>query len=266
MPRVRPGRPLAGGVKRTSGRAQNQEVQQHLAGFNNELGSPGSGVMGKRPREAATDPEEGWTVVKQVQRQRRALVPAGAPVKRRKVWVVKCDHNERVERAQPCTAPLRQVSPALTFAQVLMSNVRCEGGGRKRALFQPVADGSELVINPAFRESYRGCADMLTALSNNQLPLVKRSVAERLQKVMDLHRDQQDVCCTARSLLAFCRCDEELRYVEELDWNGYTQGQFETKIAPDFAKIKNRPLDLRYLNQEAKFEVRAQRKDRKSVV
>lgn len=203
---------------------------------------------------------DGWTVVR---RRVRHLPQPGvgglrdpAPPKKRKKWVVKFDHNPR---PLPCMA-LKPVSPARSYICVLMSNV--EGAKKKWAPKPPAAKDQPKVVsepapekglrpNPAYVDSYRNCGDLEKTL-NGRAPAVCPETYRLMKRMLDDHEDQRDVCCTVRSLLAFCGTDEEFKFVAEQNWNGMSADEC-VSMSIRFAKLRDRPLDVRRLNGDAEF-------------
>lgn len=243
-------------VKRAVCSAQNSKVQPHLARPNNDLGSPSFGVMSKQSGPTATSAEgEGWVVVRRVRRAPRGPVgERSAPPVRKRKWVVKCDHNPR---AVPVLAQALPVSPARSYLCVLMSNM-VQGKGKKPRTMKPpppsgdVASssaGHKTLDNPAYVASYRGCADLEKTL-NQSAPPCTPGIAREMQKLLDLHADQADRCCTVRSLLAFCATEDEFRFVAEQDWNGMSASECGT-MAIKFCEIRDRPLDMRRVAADA---------------
>lgn len=135
-----------------------------------------------------------------------------------------------------------------SYKEVASANMRLVQAASSAATRQansPVAgatpkDGK--IDNPCFNESYR-TFEKVKDLVNEGVMTVTPAVGKKMTQLLDLHRDQQDVCCTIRSLTAFCRTDEEFKFVAERPWGLSSIPEF-TKTIKDFCSSFGRAADL----------------------
>lgn len=214
------------------------------------------GVSNRARSGKAAGPEQdhgsGWTIVRKAKRTwlARNRRWSRRPKEGRAVGAKRPARHPKAVTPQPApksAIPLPAISPALTYRDALMSKDR-EG----LVCGKNDKPGSK-VANPAWVESYRGVADFRIATNTAGMTCTPE-LAKRMTQVMDAHRDQEDVCCTVRSLLAYCTCDEEFRFVEEQPWSGMTGGEFDS-IIKKFAAVRGRSYQLMRLRRECVWDL-----------